>query len=94
VKEVTFFLANIRLWSKFFEPSFNFAYVVYGDPEVTDARLQRASSRLEERDIIKAIGERDVPRVGAAQLAHGKVGGIKARQRVRMFADNRQIANL
>src|SRR5438093_1044409 len=70
MKQSALFLANVCLGSEIFETSFDVAYVVDGDTEVADAKFCRAIPRLEYRDVVKAVGERDVAGIRAAERAH------------------------
>src|SRR5918999_3914917 len=83
--ETAFFPAKIRLRREVFESRFDFTDVVDGDPEVADASLRLPVLRLEDRDIVEAVAECDVSCLGAAELAHRKVGGVKTRQNIRAF---------
>ena len=94
VEETALFLANLRPGREVFEPGFDLIDIVDGDPEVADAQFCGAVPRLQHRDIVEAVSERNVPKVGAAELPHPKVGGVKMSQSVRMFAHNGKIANL
>src|SRR5436190_21050067 len=94
MKQSALFLANVRLGSEIFETSFDVSYVVDGDTEVADAKFCRAIPRLEYRDVVKAVGERDVAGIRAAELAHRKRGGVETRQVVRMFGDYSKVASM
>jgi len=87
-------LANVRLGREIFEPGFDLTDIVDGDPKVADAQLCSAIPLFDYLDIVKAVGERDISRIGAAELPHGKIGGVKTRQSVWMFAHNGKVSNL
>src|SRR5262245_59246456 len=88
VEQVALYLASRALGGESFERIFERTDIVDGDPEVGDAQVASTGPPFEYRDIVKAVCERNVALIGAAELAHLEVGGIKMSQSVRMFADN------
>src|SRR5262249_36058088 len=94
VEKIALFLANVALGREIFEPIFDLTDIVDGDPEVIDAQLAGTVPGLEYRNIVKAVCERNVSLIGAAELAHLEVGGVKMSQSVWMFAYNGKIPNL
>src|SRR5947208_15781569 len=93
MKQSALFLANVCLGSEIFETSFDVSYVVDGDSEVADAKFCRAIPRLEYGVVVKAVGERAVVGIRAAELALREIGGVETSQGLRMFADNGQGTN-
>src|SRR5919109_2264851 len=84
MEQSAFFLADIGLRREIFETSFYLTDVFDGDSKMTDAPLPGAIPRLEDRDVVKAVGERDIAGGGATQLAHRKVSGVETRQDFRL----------
>ena len=73
VPQTAGFRANLCSGSESFEPGNDLVNTVDGDPEVANAQFPRAVSRFEYGDVVKAVGESDIPGIGTAELLHGKV---------------------
>src|SRR5262245_66426962 len=80
VEQVALFLAKVAPRREIFEPIFDLIDIVDGDPEMADAQLASAVPGPEYRDIVKAIGKRNISRIGEPELAHRRKGTIKSRQ--------------
>jgi hypothetical protein len=94
VEKSACFFANVSLRREFFDPRFDCTDVVDRDAKVADAGFFRLAALLEDRDIVKAVGDRDISVVGTAELAHLKIGGVKVCQGFGLLADDGQITNL
>src|SRR4029453_15382852 len=70
MKKAALLLPNIRRGSEIPEPRFDLTNVFDGHAEMADAELFGAVAPFENRDIVKTVGERDISRIRASELAH------------------------
>src|SRR5579883_2200152 len=76
------------------QPPLDLADIVDRDAEVAGPGRLRAGLRLEQRDVVEAVGERDVAGVGPAKLPQLEVRRVEPRQPLRLLAHDRQVTNL
>ena len=93
MKQAACCFSNLRLGCELPQARFHCADVVDGETEVADAE-RFAVARLQDRDVVKPVGERDIAAVGPAKLSHGKVAGVKTREHFRTLADDSKVADL